>query len=546
MATLSHYGSVSSGARTLPSTSIKHDLRLARRLDWQLILPSPSAASIGYWGNDDLLREALRRFHPAVIDFSSDSGVINGGSHPAVELAVLSNPTRTELCSASDWLSPTGSIYVEVDRGTSGQSLRALTTQLVELGLEKIESHFHYPSFSRCRQIIPIASGTPIKYLVELSRGDWAGQAKARTAQLLQATGLLRSVAPSISVTAQRKSTCGDGWLRRLTQEVRCNDTADVDSRASSFLVMCPHFETSRHVILLALGDGLDSPMVVIKASRLPGDDRALSSEYDNLLAIQALRAGGFDSIPRALKLGSLGERAMLVETGIAGELIRPGTVRSNWERCVAPVYDWLIDFNRTSLLGAQQPHSLAGYAEDAAAGFASVFDTDSGEKALLAFCVSIASSVTAPVPSIWQHADLGHPNLFLTRSGSVGVIDWELANPGGLPMADLIFFLSYVAFARARAESVDDCIRALREAFFVRHAWARPLVRKYADCIGLSAETLTPLFVLCWMDYVVARAKRVSTSPADQAAIRWIRQDRYYHIWRHVTDHVRELNWQD
>ena len=39
-----------------------------------------------------------------------------------------------------------------------------------------------------------------------------------------------------------------------------------------------------------------------------------------------------------------------------------------------------------------------------------------------------------AGLPLVLEHGDTSHPNLLLRRFGDLAVVDWELANPDGLP----------------------------------------------------------------------------------------------------------------
>ena len=77
-----------------------------------------------------------------------------------------------------------------------------------------------------------------------------------------------------------------------------------------------------------------------------------------------------------------------------------------------------------------------------------------------------------AGLPLVLEHGDTSHPNLLLRRFGDLAVVDWELADPDGLPGHDLAFFLVYAAGAARRREEAETA-RRLHDAFFGSEPWA-------------------------------------------------------------------------
>src|SRR5690606_23163251 len=63
----------------------------------------------------------------------------------------------------------------------------------------------------------------------------------------------------------------------------------------------------------------------------------------------------------------------------------------------------------------------------------------------------ALATLRSSALPPVFEHGDLGHPNLVVLADGGIGVLDWETARRDGLPLHDLVFFLGYVALATAR-----------------------------------------------------------------------------------------------
>jgi hypothetical protein len=153
-------------------------------------------------------------------------------------------------------------------------------------------------------------------------------------------------------------------------------------------------------------------------------------------------------------------------------------------------------------------------------------------------------------MPLVFEHGDLSHPNIMLLKDGAPGVVDWELAEPRGIPTYDLFFFLTYIAFASQSARKGGEHLAAFQAAFFGRAAWARPYVAAYAARLHLPPHTLTPLFVLCWARYMTSLLLRLDAAPTSGRLARetadWLRANRYYALWRHAVTNVRALDWSD
>jgi len=108
------------------------------------------------------------------------------------------------------------------------------------------------------------------------------------------------------------------------------------------------------------------------------------------------------------------------------------------------------------------------------------------------------------------------------------------------------------VAFARNRAETTEDCVRAFHDAFFEPQAWAWEYIARYSERLQLPPAALKPLFIACWSRYVatlVARLNDLGAGPRtepDRETAAWLRNNRYFHLWRHAVQHADELRFAD
>src|SRR5262245_56876645 len=106
-----------------------------------------------------------------------------------------------------------------------------------------------------------------------------------------------------------------------------------------SSVVVTPRFRASSHVVFLVLAPGRPEPLLVAKLPRLGGSISApalpsneeygaasvsVKREVANLRAVQAGRAGGYESIPRVVAFEEYLGRPILVETALVGDPLDP------------------------------------------------------------------------------------------------------------------------------------------------------------------------------------------------------------------------------
>lgn len=318
-----------------------------------------------------------------------------------------------------------------------------------------------------------------------------------------------------------------------------------------SCVVVTPRFRASSHVVFLLVPVGSPEPVLVAKMPRLAGASARLEREAINLQAIQATRPGGFDSIPRVITFEEYHGHPILLETALVGRPMDRATVRRSLAGCCDAVTHWLAEVQppgRTS--AATDPHWFERLVEQPLRYFADHFPLSTDEAQLLKRTWDLVMPLRdMNLPLVFEHSDLAAPNLMLLKNGAPGVVDWELAEPRGLPATDLFFFLTYAAFALHATRTVNDYAAAFHRAFFGPSAWAHPHVRDYAERLQLPPQALTPLFVLCWARYTTSLLLRLGAVDrsgerfsADTAE--WLRANRYYALWRHAVTHVGELDW--
>ncbi len=155
-----------------------------------------------------------------------------------------------------------------------------------------------------------------------------------------------------------------------------------------------------------------------------------------------------------------------------------------------------------------------------------------------------------AGLPLVFEHGDLGHPNLVLRPDGHLAALDWERSEEFGLPGHDAVFLLTYLAEAGRGAFAMDDRRRAVDGAFFGPRAWARDALAVHLARRGVDRGLLPPLVLACWARSACGLLDRLAGPALPQGAgappragdAATVVADRDVALWRHVDRRYDDL----
>ena len=317
-----------------------------------------------------------------------------------------------------------------------------------------------------------------------------------------------------------------------------------------SCVMLTPGFVASSHIIAFVLKNGFPQPFLVVKFPRVSGDHGRLDRETDNLNRFHRLWKGGLTSAPTVVAYEDFAGHRLLVETMVKGDVMRRSLVRSQEQTCLSAGLIWLKEMNRATAVSSESAGDwFDSLISSRLAILQSSFPLSNKERQLIERSRELVEPLReAAIPLVFEHGDFSAPNILIDGQNNLGVVDWELAEPLGLPLADLTFFLSYIAFCRERAEKLNQYVKAFHNAFFESKGWAQPYIRSYSEEMGLSPELLRPLFVLSWVRYLGNMVARLKGSEAAgkqlaEQTVTWLRKNRYYRIWQHTVENASSLN---
>ncbi len=251
-------------------------------------------------------------------------------------------------------------------------------------------------------------------------------------------------------------------------------------------------------VVALPFPPGASRPAAVVKFSRLAEAERALEREAEALESL-ARAHPGVTGVPRVLARGRRGGGYGLAESAIYGK----------------------------PLIGELSPQSfgeLAGRVADNLAGLVADAPTDAGDWRQRLIAAPLAEfernfgAVAAPgtvdtaralldgieeLPQACEHRDCSPWNVLLDEAGAPALLDWESAEPRGLPGLDLAYFLANAAFVldgSLDSGRTRESYARLLDPRGPYHAASERCVADYCRRVGLSPDSFTRLRLLAWI----------------------------------------------
>jgi len=129
---------------------------------------------------------------------------------------------------------------------------------------------------------------------------------------------------------------------------------------------------------------------------------------------------------------------------------------------------------------------------------------------------------------SVWTHGDFCPANLLSNATGDrlTGIVDWEFADPEGVPLLDLLQLLFFTK-SFIRGQSFSQCLAKSISASHLNEDEA-PFVEEYCRELRIPDTAIRPLALMAWLDWVYRRA----TSHAYVAAWRHSEIESFIEFW--------------
>jgi hypothetical protein len=471
--------------------------QLLRRVDWRFLLGRTRFARAACAAGPEL-RQAVGEIADAVEEL--------GGSAEC-DLVVLSNPDDASLGSAWEALGPGGSCYAEWTRAPIGGAARA-RRRLERAGFDCVDCYWAWPSPARdAPQFwLPLDASQALRYFLESRPRQGTQPARLRSAALRMLWSIayrLRLLAP-VCATAHKPGPSGEAEaeppLSTLLRERWSGWGLGRAPRQTACLMLTGGLRSINKVVVLAFADAEERPSVALKLARVPESEPALVRETTALEAVHEGRSTSITGVPRLVFSNPGGRLPAIGETIVEGQPLSNSLDAGSYGPVAYGITDFLSD-----LAGAPSPSPRDQWWDRIVEPVVSRFEACFGEVVEPSHLRAARAALAAlpDLPLVCEQRDFSPWNVLLSSSGKLAVVDWESAEPRGLPGLDLVYFLTHAAFflegtmrsGRERATYVT----MLDSKSFTGSVYAE-CVSRYAQRTGIDETALVPLRMLAWM----------------------------------------------
>jgi glycosyltransferase involved in cell wall biosynthesis len=273
------------------------------------------------------------------------------------------------------------------------------------------------------------------------------------------------------------------------------DEAGDVELPPSApLLLLTGGHRSINKVVGLAFEPGEAKPSAAVKFARVPEAEAGLEREARVLRQLGEERPD-LAGIPHLRSEGHRAGRLAVVEDVVEGRSLLDQLTPQSFEQVALQVTRLLIDLARA---GGSRRSRMVDEAVDA---FAAQFGSVAGEEIVAAAREKLAG--LGELPAAPEHRDCSPWNVVIAPAGDPVLLDWESAEPDGLPALDLFYFLANCAFvldgALERGRTRESYARLLDSTTDHGRIYQRA-VAEYATALEIAPEDLARLRLLCWI----------------------------------------------
>lgn len=509
------------------------ELEAARRIDWRFLLPTPALGRLAVIG-------AVEPTVEAALIASADA--VGGGTaaelarHGPWDTVLVDGPAAMDAAAiehALELLRPGGWLVANRPGGAhAGIRLSRDMRRVAALGSESVQGMWYLPDRARALRVVPLADREALNVALGRHGGSVTTRVAAAAGRGLVRAGIGAGVLGGETGILARR-TGGEPLRGWACLEPIASTLDEHGLERPSWILLTPRFPASAHVVMLLLAHG--AVRLVAKIARLAGD----GGPRHEAAILTALRDGGMaaEAAPRLVAVTEAAGHAVLLEEALKGRALNRRLMREDPARWIREATAWLSALPGPGPGGPGRIGHLVG---DPLRRLRGVRSEDRGLADLVGRTLDSLGPLDAvDLPSVFEHGDLGHPNLLVRSDGGLAVIDWELARPDGLPLHDLTFFLGYVALATGTDD--EDPADGM-ERVLAHPSWgAAAALRAEARRSGVAPEAVPALLMACWVRSYAGLALR-GGAPEPGRHFSRDSASRYHRLWEGAVHRQAQL----
>ena len=506
--------------------------RRLRRVDWRFLLSSPLPQRLLCLGDDDLRASC-----------ELVAGQVDAAPTPDArryDVVVVQDAAGPALSQAFASLRAGGELYGEWHT-ENADDVRAL---LAQTGFVGIRDYWPWPAPPNAEVWVPLDAPQAFDYFVSVDRHVYSGvrhRIGTRARRLLARRQLESGRVTPVCAVARTPDdgTAVDDGVPAILQRVRTSGPPAQPPGPLACALLTGGPRTISKVVGLVYTSEQPSPTYVVKWPRVRESEAGLSNEATVLDACQA--RGPAPGVPRVLATIGSGATLAVAETAARGTPMFARLTARNFSSLSQLGAGWLTDFNGAQDGARASNAVLRARADGAMARFADTFG-EIADRSLLDDAATLLRPLR-DVPAVIEHRDYGPWNIFVDDAGQLAVLDWESSRVDGLPLLDLIYFITYMAFFLEGAmvsRRFVDAYRASLDLRTVTGAMRHQLLERYRQRFAITDDSMGALRVLCWLEHAESEFQAFTTDAAGQPTAEQLKTSVFAQLWAEEVINLR------
>jgi hypothetical protein len=278
-------------------------------------------------------------------------------------------------------------------------------------------------------------------------------------------------------------------------------------------------------VVALEFAPGRSRPLAATKFARVAEAEAGLEREAA-VLARLAEERPEVEGVPTFLGRPRRCGRSGVTEGAIEGDAMLDRLTAKSFPEMARRVTDLLIELAGDPRGDAGERTTVGEHLEFFEARFGPALDG-----ARLGALRSAADAV-AGLPVVCEHRDCSPWNLVLASRDRPALLDWESAEPEGLPGLDLVYFLANAAFVLDGAledGTTRASYRRLLDPSTAYGAVAAAESARYREALDVPSDLMPALRRVCWMVHCRSDYEHLRLAAAGEPALEDLREAPFF-----------------
>ena len=298
-------------------------------------------------------------------------------------------------------------------------------------------------------------------------------------------------------------------------------EAAGIDLDQSRWALLARGKFSSRKVLFLLFEKDSESPQHIVKLTRDPAFNNRLENEYEALTLLWEKGIGDQERLPQAIFCSHPGNLMLVGQTIIQGKPFRRQHKSSPDHPLGRDACAWLTKLGESTVDPTiASPALVAKGLRQLFARFLEVYRLTPEQNIFMEGQIDSIEQALGEFPLVFQHGDPGTWNMLVTKSGKVAFLDWEAAEPHGMPLWDLFYFLRSYCIWATRGGGRRDSLQVFAQSFLGEaplNLFVSEMTHSYCQRLGLPNDLIQPLYYTCWMHRALKETTRLPQAKLDQ-----------------------------